>query len=102
MFAEDLLRDVRRDGFAPSSVALYLKRISGRIVVRLSAAPHPVRFFAATAFLFFALQFGGALPLTWAFGRRVGIPYLVASSVILLLASLWILIHIGLGHCTLR
>jgi cardiolipin synthase len=102
MFAEDLLRDVRRDGFAPSSVVLYLKRISGRIVGRLSAEPELVRSVAATAFLLFALQFGGALLLTWAFGRRVGIPYLVASSVILLLASLWILVHIGLGHGTLR
>lgn len=101
MFAEDLLRDVRRQGFTPSSVAFYLKRISGRIVRRLSEEPELVRSVAATAFVLFTAQFGGALLLTWAFGRRVGIPYLVASSVVLLLASLWILIHIGLGHGTL-
>ncbi|HEU5309993.1 MAG TPA: CDP-alcohol phosphatidyltransferase family protein [Candidatus Eisenbacteria bacterium] len=102
MFAEDLLREVRRDGFAPSSVAIYLKRVSSRIVRKLSEEPELVRSVAATSFLLFAVQFGGALLLTWAFGRRVGIPYLVASSVILLLASVWILIHIGLGRGTLR
>ena len=102
MFAEDLLRDVRREGFTPSSVAHYLRRITGRIVRRLSGEAGLVRSVAATAFLLFAVQFGCALLLSWAFGRRVGIPYLVASSVILLLASLWILIHIGLGHGTLR
>jgi hypothetical protein len=102
MFAEDLLREVRRDGFAPSSVAHYLKRVSSRIVRKLSEEPELVRSVAATSFLLFAVQFGGALLLTWAFGRRVGIPYLVASSIILLLASVWILVHIGLGRGTLR
>ena len=102
MFAEDLLREVRRDGFAPPSLLRYLKRVSGRIVRKLSEEPELVRSVAATAFLLFAVQFGGALLLTWAFGRRVGIPYLVWSSVVLLLASTWILIHIGLGHGTVR
>ena len=102
MFAEDLLREVRRDGFAPPSVARYLKRVSSRIVRKLSEEPELVRSVAATSFLLFTVQFGGALLLTWAFGRWVGIPYLIASSVILLLASLWILIHIGLGRGTLR
>jgi cardiolipin synthase len=102
MFAEDLLREVRHDGFAPPSVARYLKRVSGRIVRTLSEEPELVRSVAATAFLLFALQFAGALILTWALGRRVGIPYLVWSSVVLLLASMWILIHIGLGHGTAR
>jgi cardiolipin synthase len=102
MFAEDLLREVRREGYTPASVSRYLRRVSGRIVRRLSEEPEMVRSVAATAFLLFAVQFGGALLLTWAYGRRVGIPYLVASSVVLLIASLWILIHIGLGHGTLR
>ena len=102
MFAEDLLREVRREGFAPPSVARYLKRVSARIVRKLSDEAELVRSVAATAFLLFAVQFGGALFLAWAFGRGVAIPYLVWSSVVLLLASTWILIHIGLGHGTLR
>jgi hypothetical protein len=102
MFAEDLLREVRRDGFAPPSVARYLKRVSGRIVRTLSDEPELVRSVAATSFLLFAVEFGGALLLAWAFGRHVAIPYLVWSSVVLLLASIWILVHIGLGHGTVR
>jgi len=102
MFAEDLLREVRRDGFAPPSVARYLKRVSGRIVRTLSDEPELVRSVADTSFLLFAVEFGGALLLAWAFGRHVAIPYLVWSSVVLLLASIWILVHIGLGHGTVR
>lgn len=98
MFAEDLLRDLRRAGFAPGAIAAYVRRIGARVVIRLPRHPELVRSVAATAFILFAFQFGAALLLSWAYGRRVGVPYLVSSSAILLLVSFWLLTHIGLVH----
>jgi len=98
MFAEDLLRDLRRDGITPGSVWTYARRVTSRVVRNLPEEAELVRSAAATAFVVFALQFGAALLLSWAFGRGVGVPYLIASSVVLLLASFWILTHIGLLH----
>jgi len=98
MFAEDLLRDFRRDGVTPGSAWTYARRVTSRVARNLPEEAELVRSAAATAFVVFALQFGAALLLSWAFGRGVGVPYLIASSVVLLLASFWILTHIGLLH----
>lgn len=98
MFAEDLLQDLRRDGFTPGSAWTYTRRVASRVARNLPEEAELVRSAAATAFVVFTLQFGAALLLSWAFGRGVGVPYLIASSVILLLASFWILTHIGLLH----
>lgn len=98
MFAEDLLRDLRRDGITPGSAWTYARRVTSRVARNLPEEAELVRSAAATAFVVFSLQFGAALLLSWAFGRGVGVPYLIASSVVLLLASFWILTHIGLQH----
>lgn len=98
MFAEDLLRDLRRDRYAPAAIATYVRRIGGRVVARLPRNVELVRSVAATGLILFAIQFGAALLLSWAFGRRIGVPYLISSSVVLLLVSFWILTHIGLMH----
>ena len=100
MFAEDLLRDLRRGGYAPHAVGTYIRRIFGRVVTRLPRHPELVRSVAATALVLFAIQFGGALLLSWAYGRSVGVSYLVASSAVLLLVSFWLLTHVGLVHAT--
>jgi cardiolipin synthase (CMP-forming) len=100
MFAEDLLRDLRRDGYAPSAIATYVRKIGSRVVGRLPRNAEVVRSVAATALILFAIQFGAALLLSWAFGRRIGVPYLISSSAVLLLVSFWILTHIGLMHAT--
>lgn len=97
MFAEDLLRDLRSEGFAPASIATYVSRISSRVARRLPQQAELVRSVTATALILFALQFTAALVLSWAYGRRIGVPYLIASSGLLLFASFWILIHIGLS-----
>jgi len=97
VFAEDLLRDLRKEGFTPSSVAAYLRRVLARIVGTLTERADLVRSVAATSFVLFAIQFGAALLLSWAFGRREGVTYIIASSVTLLIASFWILAHIGLA-----
>jgi phosphatidylglycerophosphate synthase len=98
MFAEDLLRDLRRDGYAPQAVVTYVRRIGGRVVSRLPRHAELVRSVAATSLVLFAVQFGGALLLSWAYGRSVGVAYLVASSAVLLVGSFWVLTHIGLAH----
>ncbi len=49
MFAEDLLRDLRRDGFSLSAIATYIRRIVARVVQRLPRHPELVRSVAATA-----------------------------------------------------
>ncbi len=100
MFAEDLLQDLRREGFRPGSIATYVRQICARVVQRLPRRAEMVRSVAATAFVLFAIQFGAALVLSWAFGAHVGVPYLVASSLILMFASFWILVHVGLVNGT--
>ena len=98
MFAEDLLQDLRREGFTPASILVYVRKITARVVQRLPQHTELMRSVAATALVLFAVQFGAALLLSWAFGRRIGVPYLVASSVLLLVSAFWILIHIGLAE----
>jgi phosphatidylglycerophosphate synthase len=98
MFAEDLLRDVRSGGFSPGSIVTYIRRIAARVVSRLPRYPELVRSVAATALILFTIQFAAALLLSWAYGRRLGVSYLIYSSGVLLLASFWILTHIGLMH----
>lgn len=100
MFAEDLLREVRRARFAPSAIGTYVRKIGARAVGRLPRNVDLVRSVAATALILFALQFGGALLLSWAFGRRTGVSYLISSSAVLLFASFWVLTHLGLMHAT--
>jgi cardiolipin synthase len=100
VFAEDLLRDLRRAGFAPTAIATYVGKIGARVVARLPRNVELVRSVAATALILFAIQFGAALLLSWAFGRRIGVPYLISSSVVLLFVSFWVLTHLGLMHAT--
>jgi cardiolipin synthase len=98
MFAEDLLAELRRDGFTPEAVAAYVRRIGSRVISRLPGHADLVRSVAATALLLFALQFASALLLSWSFGRRIGVSYLIASSAILLVSSFWVLLHVGLAR----
>jgi len=96
MFAEDLLAELRREGFSVASVGTYVRRIAGRVVGRLPGNAELVRSVAATALLVFTIQFAAALLLSWAFDRRLGVAFLIASSAILLVTSFWLLFHIGL------
>ena len=98
MFAEDLLQELRREKFTPAAILAYVRDITARVVRRLPHHAELTRSAAATALILFAAQFAGALLLSWAFGRRIGVPYLVASSLILLVSAFWILIHVGLAE----
>jgi phosphatidylglycerophosphate synthase len=96
MFAEDLLQDLRREGFTPPAVANYVRRILARVVQRLPRHPELVRSVAATALGLFSLQFAAALLLSATLERRLGVSYLIVSSGVLLASSFWVLVHIGL------
>ena len=96
MLAEDLIQEVRSAGFKPAAIAAYARGIASRVAHRLPRQPELVRSVAATAFLLFALQFGAALFLSSRYGGHFGVAYLLGSSGLLLGASFWILVHIGL------
>lgn len=96
MFAEDLLRDLRRAGFSPPAVAHYLRAIGNRVVARLPQNADLVRSIAATTLGLFAVQFAAALYFSATFGRDFGVSYLLASSALLLLVCFWIIAHLGL------
>ena len=96
MFAEDLLAELRRDGFSPASLVTYVRRIGARVVRRLPLHAELARSVAATALVIFAIEFAAALLLSWAYERRVGVSFLIASSAILLVASFGLLFHVGL------
>jgi cardiolipin synthase (CMP-forming) len=96
MFAEDLLRELRRAGYSPAAILGYVRAITSRAVLRVPMHAESVRSVAATALALFALQFAVALYFSATFGRNFGVSYLVASSALLLLACFWVLAHLGL------
>lgn len=100
MFAEDLLRDLRHEGFSPGSVARYVRRIWSRVLRRLPLHLELIRSISAVSLLLFAIQFAAALVLAWGFAPRMGVAYLVGSSLLLLLVSFWLLVHLGLMQTT--
>jgi cardiolipin synthase len=96
MFAEDLLREVRRAGYTPGAFAAYVRAIFARVSRRLPLHAELVRSIAATSMLLFAAQFAGALTLSASIDREIAVTYLVSSSVVLLLGTFWLLAHLGL------
>ncbi|MGE5175873.1 MAG: CDP-alcohol phosphatidyltransferase family protein [Hyphomicrobiales bacterium] len=98
MFAEDLLRDLRRAGYTPGAAAEYVRAIAARVVRRLPRHAELVRSVAATTLVVFALEFGAAVYLSATFGRDFGVSFLIGGSALLLGGCFWLLIHIGLMH----
>jgi cardiolipin synthase len=96
VFAEDLLRDLRTQGFTPGAILSYVRAITARAVHRVPWNAEAVRSVAATALSLFALQFAAALYFSATFGRDFGVTYLIASSALLLAACFWVLAHLGL------
>lgn len=98
MSAEDLLRDLRREGYSWGAAVKFFRVTLARVSRGLPEHPELVRPVATTALGLFTIQFGAALVLSSQLERRIGVAYLIASSLLLLLASFWVLIHIGLLH----
>jgi cardiolipin synthase len=98
MFAEDLLQDLRRDGYTFPAAVTYVRRIAARVAQRMPRHPALVRSVAGTAVVLFALQFAAAMFLALRIDRQLGVSYLIASSAVLLASCFWVLIHLGLIH----
>jgi len=98
MFAEDLLREVRRAGYTPGALLAYVRAIFSRVTRRLPLHAELVRSVAATSMLLFAAQFAGALTFSATLGRRAGVSYLLSSSLVLLGATFWLLAHVGIAQ----
>lgn len=96
MFAEDLLRELRRARFAPPAIAGYVRSITARAVQRVPQHADAVRSVAFTALVLFGIQFAAALYFSATFGRDFGVSYLIASSALLLVACFWVLAHLGI------
>jgi phosphatidylglycerophosphate synthase len=96
MFAEDLLREVRKAGYTPRAFAAYVRAVFARVTRRLPLHAELVRSIAATSMLLFAAQFAGALTFSATLSRSAAVTYLVSSSVVLLLGTFWLLAHLGL------
>jgi len=96
VFAEDLLREVRRAGYTPAAFIAYVRAIFVRVSRRLPLHAELVRSIAATSMLLFAVQFAGALTLSATISRQIAVTYLVSSSIVLLLATFWLLAHLGI------
>lgn len=98
MSAEDLLRDLRREGYSWGAIVKFFRVSLTRVSRGLPEHPELVRPVATTALGLFTIQFGAALILSAQLERRIGVAYLIASSLLLLFASFWVLTHVGLLH----
>jgi cardiolipin synthase len=92
----DLLEEIRREGYTLRAIWRFVRVSLARVSRGLPEHPELVRPLAATALGLFALQFVAALLLSIHVGQSVGVTYLVASSVMLLFISFWVLTHVGL------
>ena len=92
----DLLAEIRREGYTLGAIWRFARVNLARVSRGLPEHPELVQPIAATAVALFVLQFVAALILSFHVGRGTGVTYLVASSLMLLFVSFWVLIHAGL------
>jgi phosphatidylglycerophosphate synthase len=92
----DLLAEIRREGYTLRAVWRFARVSLARVSRGLPEHPELVRPIAATALGLFVLQFVAALLLSVHVGRSAGVSYLIASSLMLLFVSFWVLTHVGL------
>jgi cardiolipin synthase len=92
----DLLAEIRREGYTLRAIWRFARVSIARVSRGLPQHPELVRPIAATALALFALQFVGAVLLSMHVGQSTGARYLIASSLMLLFISFWVLTHVGL------
>ncbi|HYR53199.1 MAG TPA: CDP-alcohol phosphatidyltransferase family protein [Candidatus Dormibacteraeota bacterium] len=92
----DLLGEIRRERYTLGAIWRFARGSVVRVSRGLPQHPELVRPIAALALVLFTLQFGAALLLSVHVGRSAGVSYLVASSLMLLFISFWVLTHVGL------
>ncbi len=92
----DLLAEIRREGYTLRAICRFARVSIARVSRGLPQHPELVRPIAATALGLFVLQFVGAVLLSMHVGQSTGVRYLIASSLMLLFISFWVLTHVGL------
>jgi cardiolipin synthase len=92
----DLLAEIRREGYTLRAIWRFARVSISRVSRGLPEHPEMVRPIAALALGLFVLQFVAALLLSAYVGRSTGVSYLIASSLMLLFISFWVLTHVGL------
>ncbi len=92
----DLLAEIRREGYTLRAIWRFARVSIARVSRGLPQHPELVRPIAATALGLFVLQFVGAVLLSMHVGQSTGVRYLIASSLMLLFISFWVLTHVGL------
>jgi cardiolipin synthase len=96
MSRTDLLAEIRRDGYTLRAIWRFARVSIARVSRGLPEHPELVRPIAALALALFVIQFVAALLLSVQIGRSAGVSYLIASSLMLLFISFWVLTHVGL------
>jgi len=91
----DLLAEIRREGYTLGAIWRFARISLIRASRGLPEHPELVRPIAAIALALFVLQFVAAMILSFHVDRGTGVTYLVASSLMLLFISFWVLIHVG-------
>ncbi len=92
----DLFEEIRQEGYTLSAIWRFVRVSAVRVSRGLPQHPELVRLIATLALGLFALQFMAALLLSVHVGRSAGSSYLLASSLMLLFLSFWVLTHVGL------
>src|SRR5438045_3904580 len=92
----DLLAEIRREGYTLGAIWRFARVSLARVSRGLPEHPELVRPVAAMALALFVLQFVAAMILSFHVSRGTGVSYLIASSLMLLFISFWVLVHVGL------
>src|SRR5689334_12579598 len=90
----DLLAEIRREGYTLGAIWRFARVSLAGVARGLAEHPELVRPVAASVLS--VLHLSTAILLSYHVDRATGVIYLVASSLMLLFISFWVLVHVGL------
>ena len=96
MFFEDELQELRRNGWTPAALAIYVRRAGARIRRHLDANPGAVRSMWLTAIGFFAGTFVMAAIMSSAYDRDLAVEFFAQTSWWILLTFACLTLNIDL------
>jgi cardiolipin synthase len=96
VFIEEYLRDLRRDRFAPRSVARYVRRAFARAREDMIANPGAARSIWSLGLVFFALCFVGAAALALWDDRRLALDFFFSTTLTMLPVFAAVTLHLDL------
>src|ERR1043166_3133465 len=95
MFIEEYLVELRRDRFAPRSLARYAHRVGARVRADWLANPDAVRSIWAVAMVFFAVVFLASVGMALAWDRQLAERFLLETSLWMLPAFTFVILFVG-------